>query len=303
MCVAGKGKRGLVCSAAVSVADEVHTVEQPTKHPTKHAPQIRNPKQNLSTTPPATSCRAGAIVHLLRANGIKVPVTVDITQHDNGERVSHVVRIEPSSESARLDSQRLVLGVGESGSVVAVNPGAAKSLFGFQPQSLVGCRLSAFVSVFRECQKQSGDDTGLLTALGLRALEGATDETWRVGVTLPNAASSAAGAATAASGYALSTALQQRNRERPALMSVAVCIEDEEAEGSKGAVGSGTNTESAAAGGAQEKAVLEVVLWRADAVAGVVEVDRELKITRADAAAGLLFGVNHRALLKKDFRK
>jgi predicted methyltransferase len=95
------------------------------------------PPQNLAAVPPATSCRAGAVVHLLRANGVRVPVTLHMTQHDDGERVQHVVKVQPSSEGERLNLQRLVLSVGESGTVLAVNEGASKVLFGFAPQ--VGC--------------------------------------------------------------------------------------------------------------------------------------------------------------------
>ena len=52
-----------------------------------------------------------------------------------------------------------------------------------------------------------------------------------------------------------------------------------------------------------ERLHIEVTLWRADAVAAVVEVDSHMEITRAETAAGLIFGVGHRTLLKKDFRK
>jgi hypothetical protein len=152
-------------------------------------------RQSLSAAPPPTSCRAGAVVHLLRANGIKVPVTLSIAQHDDGERVQHIVKVFPSNEAARLDSQRLVLTVGESGTVLAVNAGASRALFGFLPQTLVGQRLSSFINVFREYARAHGsDDTGLLTALGVRALEGAADDAWRVGITAPGASEKVRGA-------------------------------------------------------------------------------------------------------------
>jgi hypothetical protein len=99
-------------------------------------------------------------------------------------------------------------------------------------------------------------------------------------------------------------ALQQRNRERPALMSVSVNAEAEDADSG---AGSGAAAHQAAGDAAQQDAAgaaaLEVTLWRADAVAAVVEVDSKLEITRADAAAGLLFGFNHRAMIKKDFKR
>jgi hypothetical protein len=99
------------------------------------------PMQNLSAAPPATSCRSGAVVHLLRSNGVRVPVTLRMSTHDDGEHVQHVVRVVPASEAERLDRQRLILGVGEDGEVVSVNPGATTELFGFDPQ--VRCAQSA----------------------------------------------------------------------------------------------------------------------------------------------------------------
>lgn len=48
---------------------------------------------------------------------------------------------------------------------------------------------------------------------------------------------------------------------------------------------------------------IEIMLWRADTVAAVVEVDPGMEVVRADLASGLLFGAGHRALMKKDFRR
>lgn len=52
-----------------------------------------------------------------------------------------------------------------------------------------------------------------------------------------------------------------------------------------------------------DEARLSVVLWRAEAVAGVLEVNgRTLAVTRADEAAGLLWGAGPKALMRRDFR-
>ena len=74
------------------------------------------------------------MVQLLRANGARVPVTLTLSTHDDGERVQHVVRVVPSSEAARLDGQRLVMRVNQDGIVVGVDDGPTKALFGFPPQ-------------------------------------------------------------------------------------------------------------------------------------------------------------------------
>jgi len=124
------------------------------------------------------------VVHLLRSNGVKVPVTLTLSTHDDGERLQHVVRVRASSDEVQLDRQRMVLSMGADGRVVAVNRGATKSLFGFNPRELIGKPVRTCVNVFGDWAKKFGEEGSLLTALGVRALEGA-DESWRVGVVLP----------------------------------------------------------------------------------------------------------------------
>jgi hypothetical protein len=42
---------------------------------------------------------------------------------------------------------------------------------------------------------------------------------------------------------------------------------------------------------------LQVVLYRSDVLTAVIDLDKSLKIARADEAAGLMFGVDFRQLL------
>lgn len=49
--------------------------------------------QDLSAKPPPGSCRAGAVVHLMHANNSKVPVTLQLSQHDDGEHMQHVIKV------------------------------------------------------------------------------------------------------------------------------------------------------------------------------------------------------------------
>jgi hypothetical protein len=81
---------------------------------------------------------------------------------------------------------------------------------------------------------------------------------------------------------------------------MAVVHASDEAEGSTaaGAAGSG-----AAALDPESTAVLAVSLWRSEGLAGLVEVDGKLGISRAEPAAGLMFGVAHGQLLRKSFRR
>jgi hypothetical protein len=46
-----------------------------------------------------------------------------------------------------------------------------------------------------------------------------------------------------------------------------------------------------------------VSLYRADALSSVIELDKHLAVAHADEAAGLIFGVSHRHMLKKLFAK
>lgn len=88
----------------------------------------------MGRKPPITSCRSGAVVDLLRANGTKVPATLRLSVDDSGDRLHHVVHVAASCEEARLDGQRLVLSIGRDGRIGGVNPGATKAVFGFEPQ-------------------------------------------------------------------------------------------------------------------------------------------------------------------------
>jgi hypothetical protein len=52
-------------------------------------------------------------------------------------------------------------------------------------QALLGKRISSFINVFKDAQMLCSNDTSLLTALGMRALEGTSENAWRVGVVQP----------------------------------------------------------------------------------------------------------------------
>jgi hypothetical protein len=46
-----------------------------------------------------------------------------------------------------------------------------------------------------------------------------------------------------------------------------------------------------------------VSLFRADALSSVIELDKHLAIAHVDEAAGLMFGANHKHLMKKSFAR
>jgi hypothetical protein len=123
----------------------------------------------------------------------------------------------------------------------------------------------------------------------------------------------------AGGGKSLLAALQARSRVRPALLTAEVVLAGEAAAvaAAAGAAVPLANGGAAAAALAapaaaptsgdkkeqEDDAVLQLVLWRADALTAVIELDKNLGVVRADAAAGMLFGINSKAMLKKDFRK
>ncbi|KIY97575.1 hypothetical protein MNEG_10388 [Monoraphidium neglectum] len=243
--------------------------------------------KDLSKPPPPSSCRAGGVVRLMRANGATMPATLKISISQEGESTGHHV-VLPSSEAASFDRVRLELTVTQAGLVEAASAGATKAVFGFSPQALVGKQLSAVINAFDEWGQKFGDDgAGLLVALGVRAAEGgaAADAAWRTS--------------------AMALALQQRRRIQPALMQVKLHEPGSATAGDGLASAEGVAAAAAAAGieaPRPQDARLRVVLWRADAVAGVVEVSggpAGLAVTRADDAAGLIFGACPKALLKR----
>jgi hypothetical protein len=83
-----------------------------------------------------------------------------------------------------LDQQRLELQLNHKGIVLSVNPGASKSVFGFNPQDLVGRPLAAFVNLFSQWRGKFGEDESLLVMLGMRAEQG-LDVIYRCGVHNP----------------------------------------------------------------------------------------------------------------------
>jgi hypothetical protein len=83
-----------------------------------------------------------------------------------------------------LDQQRLKLQLNHKGIVLSVNPGASKSVFGFNPQDLVGRPLAAFVNLFSQWRGKFGEDESLLVMLGMRAEQG-LNVTYRCGVHNP----------------------------------------------------------------------------------------------------------------------
>ncbi|KAF8055488.1 tmcC [Scenedesmus sp. PABB004] len=264
----------------------------PPPHSQLHAAHMKD----LSSQPGPGSCRAGAVVHLLHANNSKVPVTLQLSQNDDGEHLQHVM---PASEGQLLDQARLELSLNHRGVVLGVNAGAARGVFGFSPAELVGRPLPAFVNVFGQWRTKFGEDESLLVMLGMRAEQGQS-VVLRVGVHCPlsdaelerGASSSGAGGATASSTgeNKLLGALRNRHKERAAVLTMALVHPPEDGDGTPSAVDIDATP------------VLTVSLWRAEGLTSLLEVDGKLGVLRVEPSAGLMFGVAHTALLRKSFK-
>lgn len=57
--------------------------------------------QDPSGKPPPSSCRSGAVVHLIDASNNKVPVTLQMSQHDDGEHMQHVIKVREAGAAAK----------------------------------------------------------------------------------------------------------------------------------------------------------------------------------------------------------
>lgn len=274
---------------------------------------------------PASSCRAGAVVQLQHASGACLPATLAMSAHDVGDVPHHTVRVTPAlggAAAARRAHQSLQLLVRASDGVVTLVVGAggggcggSRQLFGFDPQLLVGRPLADAVPLLAEISAASGTDTSrggdaaasagagakgvaggpavqALVALAMRALDGAAD-TVRVGVCMPGQAQTQQGATSS-----LLAVLQRSSRARPALLECRV----EEADTYTNCTGAAGGISAPALGGigsagcgdvqgpADGGVQLRVTLWHAEAVTGVVEVDEQLTVLRAEESAALLLG-------------
>eukprot|EP00775_Hariotina_reticulata_P003511 gene3511-3781_t len=258
--------------------------------------------KELTSKPPPSSCRAGAVVHLCHANTTRVPVTLQLSQRDNGERTQHVIKVIPATIGQLLDQQRVELRLNHKGVVVSVNENASKMVFGFAPSALVGRPLTTFVNMFSEWRQKFGDAESLLVMLGKRA-EQKQDVVIRVGIHNPMTDNEilqlAEGTRVSVDetkgsesiGSTLLSTLQQRRKERSAVMTLRMIqLSDEE------------EARAATLEGSESTAVLAVDLWRAEGLTSLVEVNDRLAITKAEQGVGLIFGMSTQVLMGSNFK-
>jgi len=166
--------------------------------------------------------------------------------------------------------------------------------------------LESFINMFSEWRHKFGEADSLLVMLGKRA-EQKQDVVIRVGVHNPmtdseilmgsSAAVNTGGfedaaVGTESIGSTLLSTLQQRRKERSAVMTLRMIqLTDEE------------EARAATLEGSESIAVLAVDLWRAEGLTSLVEVDSQLAITRAEEGVGLIFGMSSQVLMHSSFKE
>ncbi|WIA34672.1 hypothetical protein OEZ86_012986 [Tetradesmus obliquus] len=185
-----------------------------------------------------SSCQAGGVVHILAANGNKLPVTLKMsTSEDAKGHTNHIVQMTKATEVARLDQRRLLLSINHKGTILQGDREIIEH--------------AAALGADSQLTKTQGGASGLLHAL------------------------------------------QKRDRLRAACMQIDLATSNDDM--------SQKLLEDATAAAAVP--VLQVSLYRADALSSVIELDKHLTIAHADEAAGVMFGINHRHMLRKSFAK
>lgn len=107
-------------------------------------------------------------------------------------------------------------------------------------------------------------------------------------------------------GGALLAAMRKRDHLRPALMQCVLAGSASTIKSAAATGGSDGSKEDDGGEGEDEGSAsiaLQVVLWRADVLVSILELDGGLTVARADPVAGLMLGLGPKALLKRDFRR
>lgn len=79
-------------SIPLSSHNSSHFLLHPQPPHTPHTHTLHK-QQDLSAKAPPSSCRSGAVVHLLHANNSRVPVTLQMTQSTEGDHMQHVIKV------------------------------------------------------------------------------------------------------------------------------------------------------------------------------------------------------------------
>ncbi|KAG2441028.1 hypothetical protein HXX76_003881 [Chlamydomonas incerta] len=265
----------------------------PPPYNTLHAKWLKDP----TATPAVTSCRSGRVVHLLNENGNQVPVRIKVRsttgaggQQQDGMAL-YVVSMDKVGADELYDEKRLVVTTSFDGRVLEVSRPDAE-LFDFRAADLLGHSLHDFVDVFTEWRDRNGADQMQLFIMALLEKEKETPgSSWRVRVQAPP--TQAAPHLPAINGTQKPPGAGAKRPSRSACLQVEMDeseVLDEDGKPVLDEFG-------------QLAVRLRVTLWRRDLLAGVVEMDDQMVIKKANIMAGLIVGLPSSILGKKPLQK
>ncbi|GIL79405.1 hypothetical protein Vretimale_18290 [Volvox reticuliferus] len=295
-----------------------------------HHRWIKDAEMAVSTKPPPSSCRAGAVHSLVSSNGVHVPVRMIITSRElpGGVHVN-IVRATRVTLDEALDEQRVNITTDQHGHIISVSsashhnphssvagappsiaPSAAVPLlgemvdgsprpqiFGYPPENLVGRKLYEAVDIFQEWHGQGHSVMHAVKALAQHS-SARPGSAWRVGV-LP---------------HYLSLEMEK------AAQKLDNCADGEDQTEEKRLSASGMRTDRQLSHRRSMRrnatllrtslprwraAIMQVMgpehtatgthytvkLWRPELLSGVLELNEKMVVVKADSAAGLIFGV------------
>ncbi|KXZ48850.1 hypothetical protein GPECTOR_25g435 [Gonium pectorale] len=260
----------------------------PQPYSTLHAKWLKDPPHAV----PPGSCRSGATVHLLSETGVQVPVQIKVkTVYSDAVAAAaagaagtlHIVQVTKLTPDQALNDKRLVLTTDFNGRVLEVSP-PNSTLFDFPAASLLGACLSDCVDLFDEWRQRSGDDEVQMLLLALLDKEAEMPGTsWRVKVH-----------AVSARGDELSPLQVQAKMSRKGAVARSACLQIDLLEGTEG-----NGAEGRSEGDDGSASRILITLWRRDLLAGVVELDEELTIRKANPLTALITGLPVSAMLRK----
>lgn len=228
-------------------------------------------QEAADTKPPPLSCRSNLTTVLGPTPKTQQAVHLYIKSTDESGEQQHVVKVVPSTIPKGLDERRLRLTVDASGTVIEVG-NSPSTLFGFKPSVLTGRNLADCVDVLHAATRSAavaaangGPPTGeaansaaavetrkVLNLMLARSLE-RPGTSWRVGVMPPLDNVRSLGS--------IATALLAK-QTRAAVMELDVKVDLEDLAASR-------------------NVTINISLWRAELMCGVVEVDKEGTILTA----------------------
>ncbi|KAG2497251.1 hypothetical protein HYH03_004835 [Edaphochlamys debaryana] len=264
----------------------------PPPYNTMHAKYLRDAPAAI----PPTSCRAGKVVNFLNENGSSVPARLKITSTANADLAMnlYVVQVEKVTQDEVFEEKRVVLTADFNGRVLNVSQ-PDSTLFDFRTADVLGSNLCDFVDIFDEWRQRNGGAQLQLLLLALLDKEQEMPSaSWRVRVHAP--ASESAPHLPAVQGAAPGGP-PKGSASKSACLQVELEESGEEAAAEADKQGDGPASLSPSS--IEISTRIRVTLWRRDLLTGVVELDENLVIRKANPMTGLIVGMPSSAMSKK----